>query len=70
VLYREVLYRRQSPGRSAKLHLQVGERLESLYAERLSAAAAKLAHHFDQGGDALRATKYRQLAAGYCRAAV
>ena len=67
-LYREVLYRQQSPRRRAKLHLQVGERIESLYAGWLSKAAAELAHHFEQGGDALRALKYRQLAAGYCRA--
>jgi len=67
-LYREVLYRQQSPRRRAKLHLQVGERIESLYAGWLSEAAAELAHHFEQGGDALRALKYRQLAAGYCRA--
>jgi len=69
-LYREVLYRQQSPGRRAKLHLQVGERIEAVYAEWLSEAAAELAHHFEQGGDALRALKYRRLAAGYCRAAV
>jgi hypothetical protein len=62
-LYREVLYRRQSPGRRAKPHLQVGERIEALYAERLSDAAAELAHHFEQARDPLRAAKYRQLAA-------
>jgi len=61
-LYREVLYRRQSPGRRAKLHLRVAERLETLYAQRLSEAAAGLAHHFEHGGDPLRATKYLQLA--------
>ena len=62
-LYREVLYRRQSPGRRTKLHLQVAERIEALYSERLSEAAAKLAYHFEQGSDPLRAAKYRQLAA-------
>ena len=61
-LYREVLYRRQSPGRRAKLHQRVAERLETLYAQRLSEAAAELAHHFEHGGDSLRATKYLQLA--------
>jgi len=60
-LYREELYRRQLPGRRAKLHLQVAERLEALYAERLSEAAAELAHHFEQGGDRLRAAGYRRL---------
>lgn len=62
-LYREVLYNRQSPGRRAKLHLHVGERLETLYAERCSEAAPELAQHFENGGDWLRAIKYLQLAA-------
>ena len=61
-LYREVLYGRQWPGRRAKLHLAIGERLEALYARRPGTAAAELAHHFAQGGDAERAGKYRQLA--------
>ena len=47
-LYREVLYRRQSPGRRAKLHLLAGERLEALFAQRPGEAAAELAHHFEQ----------------------
>jgi hypothetical protein len=62
-LYRDVLYRRQSPGRRAKLHLHVGERLEALYAQRLGEAAPELAHHFEQGRDWPRAIKYLQLAA-------
>jgi len=63
-LYREVVYRRQSPGHRAKLHRQVAGQLETVYAHRLSEAAAELAHHFDQAGDPLRATEYRRLAAG------
>jgi len=62
-LYREVLYRRQSQGRRAKLHLLAGERLEMLFTQRLGEAAAELAHHFEKGGDRLRAAKYEQLAA-------
>ncbi|HTR37560.1 MAG TPA: AAA family ATPase [Bryobacteraceae bacterium] len=62
-LYREVLYRRQSPGHRAKLHRQVAGRLETIHAQGLSDAAAELAHHFDRAGDALRATEYRRLAA-------
>jgi DNA-binding winged helix-turn-helix (wHTH) protein len=62
-MYREVLYCRQAPGRRAKLHLQVAERLETLYAQRLTEAAPELAHHFERGGDWQRATKYQQLAA-------
>ena len=61
-LYREVLYRRQSPGRRAKLHLLAGERLEALFAQRPGEAAAELAYHFEKGGDWLRAGKYQQLA--------
>ena len=62
-LYRDVLYRRQPPGRRAKTHLHVGERLEALYAQRPGEVAPELAQHFEQGGDWLRAIKYLQLAA-------
>jgi predicted ATPase len=62
-LYREVLYRRLSPGRRAKIHLHVGERLEALYAQRPGEAAPELAQHFEQGGDWLRTITYLQLAA-------
>lgn len=63
VLYRDVLYHRQPPGRRAKMHLHVGERLEALYAQRPGEIAPELAQHFEQGGDWLRAIKYLQLAA-------
>ena len=62
-LYRDVLYRRQSPSRRAKLHRDVGERLEALYGQRSSEVALELAHHFEQGRDWPRAIKYLQLAA-------
>ncbi len=62
-LYREVLYWRLSSGCRAKLHLLIAERLETLSGPRLSEAAAELAHHFEQGGDPLRATEYRHLGA-------
>ncbi len=62
-LYRDVLYRRQPRARRAQLHLLVGERLEALYAHRLSDAALELAHHFEQGRDWPRAIKYLLLAA-------
>jgi len=60
-LYREVLYRRQSPGNRAKLHLQAAERLEELFEHRPCEVATELAHHFEKGGDARRARKYLQL---------
>jgi predicted ATPase len=63
-LYREVLYRRQSPGQRAELHFRIGLRLEELYASRLNEVATELAYHFEHGGDRMRAAKYRQLAAG------
>ena len=62
-LYREVLYRRQSPRRRTRVHLLVGERLEAFHAQRRSEAAAELAHHFEQGGDWLQAIRYLMLAA-------
>jgi DNA-binding winged helix-turn-helix (wHTH) protein len=62
-LYREVLYWRQSPGRRAKLHLQVAERMETLYARHLSQIATELARHFERGGDGQRAMKYCPVAA-------
>jgi tetratricopeptide (TPR) repeat protein len=62
-LYREVFYRRQTPGRRAKVHLRVGERLEQYFTGHEDEAAAELAGHFEQGGDWRRAVKYWRLAA-------
>ena len=62
-LYREVLYRRQAPGRRTRLHRRIAERLESLFAERPSEVAAELAHHFEEGSDWARSVKYLQLQA-------
>ena len=62
-LYREVFYRRQAVGRRAKLHRRIGERLEALFAERLSEVAPELALHYEQGSDWLRAVKYLRLMA-------
>jgi len=62
-LYREVFYHRQTPGRRAKLHLRIGERLEELFSKHESEAAAELAGHFELGGNWQRAIKYLWLAA-------
>ena len=62
-LYREVFYRRQSLGRRAKLHRNIGQLLETLFASRLNEVAAELAHHFEEGSDWLRAVKYLRLVA-------
>jgi DNA-binding winged helix-turn-helix (wHTH) protein len=62
-LYREAFYRRQSPGRRAKLHLSIGERLEAMFADRLSDMVPRLARHFENGCDWRRAVKYFRLVA-------
>lgn len=62
-LYREVFYQRQAPGRRARLHRRVGERLETLYADRLNEMAPELADHFERTADWPRAIKYLRLAA-------
>ena len=66
-LYREVLYRRLASGRAAKLHQRIGERLETLFSDRLSEAAPELAHHFERASDWQRAVKYHRVAAETAR---
>jgi predicted ATPase len=67
-LYREVLYRRQSPGGRADLHLRIGQRLEELYASRLHSVASELAKHFERSGNRSQAARYQM--AFECRATV
>src|SRR3984957_11079577 len=62
-LYREAFYRRQSPGRRAKLPRSIGERLEAMLADRLSDMIPRLARHFEEGRDWRRAVKYLRLMA-------
>jgi hypothetical protein len=62
-LYRQVLYDRQLPGRRARLHRQIGERLAALYAPRLEEVVPELAYHFEQAADWPRAVDYLQQAA-------
>jgi DNA-binding winged helix-turn-helix (wHTH) protein len=62
-LYREVMYGRLAPGRRARLHACIGERLQSLYGDALGEIASELAHHFEKGLDWARAVNYLQLAA-------
>jgi predicted ATPase/DNA-binding winged helix-turn-helix (wHTH) protein len=63
VLYRQVLYDRQSPGRRARLHRQIGDHLAALYAQRIEDVVPELAYHFEQAGDWPRAIEYLQWAA-------
>src|SRR3984957_8310157 len=62
-LYRQVLYDRQLPGRKARLHRQIGERLAALYAQRMEEVVSELAYHFEQAADWPRAVDYLQQAA-------
>lgn len=62
-LYPEVLHERLPAGRCARLHRQVGERLESGYGPRTREIAAELAVHFLRGRDVAKAVAYSQQAA-------
>ena len=53
-LYRQVLYDRQLPGRRARLHRQLGERLAAMYALRIEDVVPELAYHFEQAADYLQ----------------
>jgi DNA-binding winged helix-turn-helix (wHTH) protein len=62
-LYRDVCYGRQAPGRRAMLHRRLGERMEGVFATRLSDVASELAHHFAAGAAWARAVTYLRLVA-------
>jgi DNA-binding winged helix-turn-helix (wHTH) protein/tetratricopeptide (TPR) repeat protein len=63
VLYQQVLYERLPAARGASLHRRIGEREETAYRARPGDRAAALALHFERGRDAVRAVRYRRLAA-------
>jgi DNA-binding winged helix-turn-helix (wHTH) protein len=62
-LYRQVLYERQAPGRRARLHLRIGERLEALSSNHMDEIVFELAYHFEAAADWPRAVTYLRLAA-------
>jgi DNA-binding winged helix-turn-helix (wHTH) protein len=62
-LYRQILYDRQLPGRRARLHRLIGERLKSLYARRMEEVVPELVYHFEQAADWPRAIEYLQRSA-------
>ena len=62
-LYREVLYGRIAPSRRGLLHRQAAEWAEAAFAEHVNDAAPFLAHHFEHGGEYLRAVTYLRVAA-------
>ncbi len=56
-LYREVLRGRQSPGRRARRHLRVAEKLEKLFAGRESDVSHELAMHLEGAAEWVRAAQ-------------
>src|ERR1700679_1910265 len=62
-LYRQVLYDRQLPGRRARLHRQLGERLAAMHAQCIEDVVPELAYHFEQAADWPRAVAYLRQAA-------
>jgi DNA-binding winged helix-turn-helix (wHTH) protein/tetratricopeptide (TPR) repeat protein len=62
-LYREACYRRQSPTHRAKLHLNIGNRLEALFANTLTEVAGELAYHFEAASNWTSAVRYLQIRA-------
>ena len=67
--FRRILYSRLSPARRRQLHIRIAERTEAAFASDLDAQAARLAVHFEQGGDVARVRwdfwHYRQAIAMY-----
>jgi len=60
-MYREVLYRRQAPGRRARLHLKFGHRLESACPAAASQLGPVLEHHFERSSQPGAAAKRRTM---------
>ncbi|WP_158792042.1 AAA family ATPase [Granulicella sp. L60] len=63
VLYRDVLYERQSSGRKSARHHQIGIQLETLHRGRQEEVAAEIALHFEHASDWTRTVKFLSLAA-------
>jgi tetratricopeptide (TPR) repeat protein len=61
-LYQQLWHERVSPTQLQHHHLQIGERKERAYGERVREIAAELVVHFEQGRDYRRAVQYLQLA--------
>jgi adenylate cyclase len=65
--FSHVLYRRQTAARRQRSHLRIAERLEEGFQDQPDLPAAKLARHFEEGGDAERAVRYLVRAASGVR---
>lgn len=61
-LYQNVFYFRVTAGRRARLHQQIGLRVECAYGAAASELAAELALHFEEGCDYQRALRYLAMA--------
>jgi DNA-binding winged helix-turn-helix (wHTH) protein len=62
-LFRDVIERRTSAGRRARLHRRLGDRLAAAHGADTTAIAPELALHYDQGGDARAALRFLEEAA-------
>jgi len=60
---REVLYEELNPIRRRRLHMKIGNALETLYATSLDAHTPDLAHHFCEAGENHKGRDYSQRAA-------
>ncbi len=61
-LYRELLYERIAPGRAARLHRLVGNRLEIAFSIPINEVAGEIAMHYERGHSSLAAAKYYMVA--------
>src|SRR5262245_49203645 len=59
-LYRQVLYEGLGSARRRELHCRIGRRLEAGYGAQVGEVAARLAIHFERGGEVQRAIHYWQ----------
>jgi adenylate cyclase len=63
-LHHQAIYEQIPALRRQRLHLNVGEALESTAGERLAEIAPELSVHFERGDDPRRASKYLAICAG------
>ena len=61
-IYQEFIYTTLSAARRRHYHLRLAKRLQAAYQERSPEIAAKLAYHFEQGGELTQAIHYLQQA--------
>lgn len=61
-IYQEFIYSTLSAARRRHYHLRLAKRLQLAYQQRSSEIAAKLAYHFEQGGDITQAIHFLQQA--------